>query len=609
MSSRYLAEQPESSQKYLLSSYLSKTRDLLTQYDQSPEGDWNQIVILSPAEKLDLLSTDKSIKEILESEELNRDISSLKSVESLKVTNSRLKTNMIASSYLSNFQSSQRLPAAKEICPVTLDGWMRWASRTSARGADPEGAEQFSNVNNEKSGITGTDWNWMGYCHGWSAASTLGNNKPVRSVLATRMGKKILFTEGDLRSLLTLAYGIRDESSGAKSYFEAGGRCTQSSSQLQFDAQSKRFLDGVICGEGLDKPCNTKDFSKWFGNAKTVAYVAKTAMGLQQIWGLQYKTYKTGANKSEGAAPDADFSGLFLNGDADLANETDPQKFLLGRNDFFKIAGKYNDKLKIFEQKIVVFKDKSEQDSFLKNPSLANRRIVTLWFLQCRPINPATLHLALSEYLNNPNGAPRPFVADITFDAQVWNQPIVGYRSKIEDLISVDDFPQDPLKNDRAPNTTHIAKVHTKMIYLQEPKPKLASYFSSVSPGEDPDRQQVRNAEMDYTLEFKKDGPNYILIGGEWGKFYASSPRGGVNKQSVDFIWGFKTRDASTEIDKTSGQLMINTENGRPKLATEWVRKLIECSRDESKEVKTTQIQLQYGVNNLQKISYNECEL
>ena len=134
----------------------------------------------------------------------------------------------------------------------------------------------------------------------------------------------------------------------------------------------------------------------------------------------------------------------------------------------------------------------------------------------CRDTNPATLHLVLASYLGKQNVAQRQgFVADVTRDAEVWNQGITGYK-----VVSNETTPfvaaQDPAARHRAPGTTQLVHVKTEMYYIGEIAPHRAPAASRRD-------EYTQTQELEYTLELDRNG---TIIGGEW-----------ISEDRPDFIW------------------------------------------------------------------------
>jgi hypothetical protein len=82
-------------------------------------------------------------------------------------------------------------------------------------------------------------WGWMGHCHGWAAAAYL-EEAPKHGVIAEGPKGEVLFTEGDIRGLITKAYA--HNSMDRRTLF-MGERCNAKS--LKVD-ELGRVVDGVL---------------------------------------------------------------------------------------------------------------------------------------------------------------------------------------------------------------------------------------------------------------------------------------------------------------------------------------------------------------------------
>ena len=111
--------------------------------------------------------------------------------------------------------------------PTFLSGWKSWAYYTHRTAV-------------------GEDWRWMGHCHGWAPAA-LAEPEPQHSVLVKKNDREILFTEGDIRGLLTKVWA--DELPYVRS---AGYRCEARNVEKD---ENGRVVDGKIC----NKSCSNKD--------------------------------------------------------------------------------------------------------------------------------------------------------------------------------------------------------------------------------------------------------------------------------------------------------------------------------------------------------------
>lgn len=145
---------------------------------------------------------------------------------------------------------------------------------------------------------------------------------------------------------------------------------------------------------------------------------------------------------------------------------------------------------------------------------------------ECLDLNPAAWHLAITNELG---GAHRTFIMDVTYDYEVWNQPVFAYSytyfnpknrtpttSLDKAIIKRSDFKNDIFARYRSSRTDSLVGVTMKVGYVVE---NGARDYESDSPRYD----QVRWVEYDYDLELDRDGN---IIGGEW--YQIDHP---------DFIW------------------------------------------------------------------------
>ena len=124
--------------------------------------------------------------------------------------------------------------------------------------------------------------------------------------------------------------------------------------------------------------------------------------------------------------------------------------------------------------------------------------------LDCRDTNAGAFHIALANQIGIFHEG---FIADVTRDYQVWNQPIYGYEST---LVSR----SDQASPGAAKGTVKEVTLHTVMDYIEESDARWET--SDVS------RNPARKA-YDYRLELDAEGR---IIGGEW-----------LSEDRPDFIW------------------------------------------------------------------------
>ena len=162
--------------------------------------------------------------------------------------------------------------------------------------------------------------------------------------------------------------------------------------------------------------------------------------------------------------------------------------------------------------------------------------------LACRDTNPMTFHMALKGLINDQKAG---FVMDITPTAQVWNQPVFKWETSHVPIrkndaagtlvgdgkpVAVADV-DDLFRNFRAPGTAFLVQVRVKVYYAVEEGPHL-SYGS--------DGEVSESDTIFYTLELDAQ---QNLVGGEWGLIPTtenakeSSLASGRSGVGPDFVW------------------------------------------------------------------------
>lgn len=122
----------------------------------------------------------------------------------------------------------------------------------------------------------------------------------------------------------------------------------------------------------------------------------------------------------------------------------------------------------------------------------------------CKDTNAGAFHVALTNQIGLMN---QGFVADITRDSEVWNQPVYGYDVYIMDT-------KDGASEGAAPGTVKEVTVFTTMRYIEETE---QSFDLVTAPS------YIKKIEYQYRLELNKNGE---IIGGEWD-----------TEERPDFIW------------------------------------------------------------------------
>lgn len=376
--------------------------------------------------------------------------------------------------------------------PMTSEGWKVWAGWE---------ASEVENLN------------WMGHCHGWAAAA-LVEKKPQRSVLVEKEGKKILFSEGDIRGLLTKLWAEQPPETGGK---QGARRCNASA----YDVDRRgRILDGSICYDKKEGSCDLKAGGKPF-------YIKNNGI---------------------------------------------ERGFITFTEELHETAVKVavvNDSLGSENYSMLVFANMTDfntyADSDGKTIPSSTKNAVMHVTAGCRDVNPMTLHLALTKLLKEKQIG---FVLDVTRSAEVWNQP--AYKYELEYLpvtlnkkdpsgkttqpggepALVSDI-DDPFKDYRAVGTHSLVVVQAKIYYGMENGPRIDYDQNDVSD----DRNEAM--KVTYTLEMDRD---QNLIGGEWGAVPLPGDANADNKDArmliggdaPDFIWYYqkdaKLKDAPYQV-------------------------------------------------------------
>lgn len=123
---------------------------------------------------------------------------------------------------------------------------------------------------------------------------------------------------------------------------------------------------------------------------------------------------------------------------------------------------------------------------------------------ECDGVNPGAFHIVLANQLKNRDEG---FIIDITRDAEVWNQPVIGYETQM-------GRPEEGSSAGSAEGTAFQIYVRTKMYYIAEIPMSFTSEFK---------RESVNAKIYDYILELDKD---FNILGGKW-----------VSEDRPDFIW------------------------------------------------------------------------
>ena len=140
--------------------------------------------------------------------------------------------------------------------------------------------------------------------------------------------------------------------------------------------------------------------------------------------------------------------------------------------------------------------------------------------------NPGTWHQSV---VNQIGVAKRSLVLDVTFDYEVWNQPIHAYTYRYfnpqkytyadtlaEAKVSKAEFSSDPFASYRSSRAVDFVGVHMELSYVIETDP-------TQSETDQPEDDLIRKVDYYYDLEIKA---NNWIVGGEW-----------YTNTHPDFLW------------------------------------------------------------------------
>ncbi len=338
-------------------------------------------------------------------------------------------------------------------------------------------------------------WSWMGHCHGWAAAAYM-EETPKAGVLATIDGEEVLFTEGDIRGLLTKAYATNNTSGGTRFM---GTRCN---TRTIIKDDNGRIVDGTLYEPKADAPKEAD-----METAKTI-YIDRN------FWSSDHVLTYTESPES------TDVKVMAASANAEEPKGTFVVNTFASVNDYHS---------------------QTPEDEF-----------IFLYNKECRDTNAGAFHVVLVQYLSDQNAPEdkRGFVLDVTREDQVWNQPVYGFRTEITSVENVEDI-DDPLAEFRAEGTVQIANVETRVEYALEAGPYV-DYTESNS-------SRITSKTYRYSLEIDADGyiiggewaNGSTYSGGSTAPDFIWAPQGPMtNSNEVLYSEISKIHQCSVDVDR-----------------------------------------------------------
>lgn len=307
----------------------------------------------------------------------------------------------------------------------------------------------------------GDDWSWEGHCHGWAPAAVM-SQPPKHGVMALLGGKKVFFSEGDIRGLMSKAWADRAPD-GDKSYF-LGRRCEE-----HLD-DSTAPIEANAAGKGYTGTLKVNGSNVWFVMLDSMPSMLGVTVGGHET---SLNVYRI------------------------KLDTTGEEKILVedARGGNFWTVGTF-----------------VELAQAVRSGEFAGHLIATeVNMTGCWDPNPASFHAVLVEQLDTRKAG---FVMDRTRTGQVWNQPIYSGSFAIGPLVAVGSV-ADIAAPYRSAGTAFLAEVTAAVVWSAEPPRAELAYDKDFDAG------QLRQSVYQYTLEFDAE---QRLIGGEWGTLDAMDP-------------------------------------------------------------------------------------
>ncbi|NRA66845.1 MAG: FIVAR domain-containing protein [Pseudobacteriovorax sp.] len=571
------------------SSYVSFVKFFKEYIDIIESGDQSRMIILSPAEKYDFLR-------------LGDNAESLEAAKAANPANKRLIENLETAEELSlSSEAGLALSETEDIKEIfawaeDIEEKVRSGAIDTITGASllreeidqsaflrrnfPTVAEAWQTFSSFQGDRQTESWGWQGHCGGWSPAA-LHEEAPKHGVLVSKQGREVLFTQGDIRGLLSKSWTApqapklsqKGENCSKDPEYIAGGN-----GYLSYRQYDGNFLVENESGDFV--PQDPFKILSYFpvasaeGRLLGVSFVEKSALE-RPIFGLYYR---------EGFGPGDFRAKIFSYGD--------------------------KDKLHLFENrslgtKFLEFGDKSELVAWAadKNQgsdvSALNSRIINVDH-SCLDLTPDLMTKLLVEEFKDKG---TKMVVDRDFTSEKWNQPVEGYDFTIGALKPISDLNAGERRFLSA-NTKYFAEVTGSMSYITEPRHHLP-----VTP-KGFDKANIVKLELAFVLEFDE---NKSLSGGYWQPVSNTTPNAGTLRRfKPDYLGYFEdTKPLDVVVFKSD-------YNSRPGAATNKnssvndirdLNKIHACSIDSTAETETVQASFRTSEGQSETVTYTRCTI
>lgn len=481
---------PSNNEEIGIATYLSTYASEAAKEEPSP--------LLSPAEKYDIVFQSRHDKKPTD-EELNDLINQFKTVdESIrKTTDIATKRSLVSS-------MSDQLEASAVFTGLTLTShaWNEFLTYSSD--------SEFKYLNN--SSYDGQSWGWMGICHGWAPAAVM-SGAPKHAVLAEIADKKVLFTPGDIRGLLSRSWA--QQAPDDKQYF-LGRRCN---------------LDVEHAGGSIASNANGRGYagSVTTNGAKVGFTIIDSLLDLNvKVYGRKTAVFKI--QMDDKSAP----------------------KFLL----------------ESMQQRYYLVSSFADLVAYVKTSDMTRISQVEAEISGCWDVNPASFHEVLVEQLGKRDVG---FVMDRTRTGQVWNQPVYAAEFTISELKRRDEV-KDIAAAYRSSGAVYVAEVTADVHWIGEPGDPSLNY----PPGFDLQQSETSNYTYTLEFDADKkliggewgtltsidpsDNAPDFLFGYEKGAEPTDHLESTQRNASIDYTGIVKALFACSQSDTIDGEKVVASE-------------------------------------------------
>ncbi len=368
----------------------------------------------------------------------------------------------------------------------------------------------------------GISWGWMGHCHGWAPVSYI-YREPKHAVLMKSKvtGSEVLFTEGDVRGMLTKTAA---ENGFIPGELFIGTRCNEEDQKVIKDRRG-RIVDGVLGtwnereGDfGPSKPIRIF-INNWFNHSELGSKQIQLVFGFSppyqkadRYWmkGLRKFPLGPGTAASREKLIDVEIYSTKQTADGEYVKEQLISSSVRSGDIgcIVRDTGECERAPSDAERSQATNKWTSMWIGLGTTIPKSSEPLAFKYYKTCRDMNAGAFHSILGRFVSEAakaQGESHGFVMDITRSGEVWNHPIYAFGSKVGEKTPLDGLAiGDPFRVYRSPEAISVVDVYTQIIFGVENSPDIAYTPAS---------NELSTKTFHYTLELDA---NDVVIGGEW---------------------------------------------------------------------------------------------